>query len=240
MVLKTKGKCKYCGKEYTKAYMGRHLSACKERKKVLEGETGRTCGYFLLSVCGKYDSGYWLFAEMRDTATLEDLDSFLRDIWLECCGHLSAFYIDGVSYELFPDEDDYWDVPVKSMKCKLKSVLKKGMSFSYEYDFGSTTELIITVLGERKGHMNKEKLTLLSRNNPPVYTCDACGKKPAVAVCSNCFWSGEGWLCEDCAKTHECGEEMLLKACNSPRVGVCAYDGSDIYPDQFVPDQDLS
>ena len=47
---------------------------------------------------------------------------------------------------------------------------------------------------------------------------------------------GGRWLCEDCAKTHECGEEMLLPVCNSPRLGVCGYCGSNIYPDRFVPD----
>jgi len=31
--------------------------------------------------------------QVKDNAALSDLDSFLRDIWLECCGHLSAFEI---------------------------------------------------------------------------------------------------------------------------------------------------
>ncbi|MCI9662932.1 MAG: hypothetical protein HFI46_03510, partial [Lachnospiraceae bacterium] len=50
------------------------------------------------------------------------------------------------------------------------------------------------------------------------------------------FCEGDGWLCEDCVKTHECGEGMLLSVCNSPRMGVCGYCESNIYPDQFVPD----
>jgi len=37
---------------------------------------------------------------MPARATLTDLDGFLRDIWLECCGHLSAFDIGTVRYEL--------------------------------------------------------------------------------------------------------------------------------------------
>lgn len=43
---------------------------------------------------------YWLYLEMPARATLTDLDGFLRDIWLECCGHLSAFDIGTVRYEL--------------------------------------------------------------------------------------------------------------------------------------------
>lgn len=32
---------------------------------------------------------------IRNFRLLDDLDQFIRDIWVECCGHLSAFYIEG-------------------------------------------------------------------------------------------------------------------------------------------------
>jgi len=32
-------------------------------------------------------------------------------------------------------------------------------------------------------------------------------------------------VCEGCAGEHECGEEMLLPVVNSPRVGMCGYEG---------------
>lgn len=55
MAQQTKGLCKYCGKEYTRGGMLRHLAACKERKAVLDQEDGkRKCGYFELVVYGKY------------------------------------------------------------------------------------------------------------------------------------------------------------------------------------------
>ena len=38
MAEQTKGLCKYCGKEYTKGGMLRHLPACKKRKEKLESE----------------------------------------------------------------------------------------------------------------------------------------------------------------------------------------------------------
>jgi len=237
MSQRTKGKCKYCGKEYTSAYMSRHLQSCKERQKKIVPEQGKKqCGYFELSIFSRYDKDYWLFIEVRETATLKDVDGFLRDIWLECCGHLSAFYIDGVTYDFEADTDFFLGESSESMNCKLKSVLQKGMSFRYEYDFGSTTELVINVVDYRVGNWKKEKLTILSRNNPLEMICSECGKKPAVVICTECMYDGGGFLCEDCKKTHECGEEMLLGICNSPRMGVCAYDGSSIYPDQFVPD----
>lgn len=55
MAQQTKGLCKYCGKEYTRGGMLRHLAACRERKAVLDQEDGkRKCGYFELVVYGKY------------------------------------------------------------------------------------------------------------------------------------------------------------------------------------------
>ena len=155
---------------------------------------------------------------------------------VECCGHLSAFEIDGTCYSISPQNDFFWGRIEKNMNCKLNTVLKKGMTFDYEYDFGSTTELMITVVNYRIGIDRKEKLVILSRNNPIELVCDKCGKKPAAYMCAKYDYETIEYLCEDCAKTHECEEEMLFDVCNSPRMGVCGYCGSEIYPDQFVPD----
>lgn len=113
------------------------------------------------------------------------------------------------------------------MRHKLSTVLREGMTFRYEYDFGSTTELMITVVNYSKKALKKEKLTLLSRNNPHEYLCSECGKKPAAVICMECLYEflNEVFLCEDCAKTHACDEEMRLNVCNSPRMGVCGYGG---------------
>ena len=92
MAKQTKGFCKYCGKEYTKGGMLRHLASCQKRKARLDRETGKTkCGYFQVEIYGRYNKDYWLIIEISENATLKDLDQFIRDIWVECCGHLSAF-----------------------------------------------------------------------------------------------------------------------------------------------------
>ena len=230
----SKGRCRYCQAEYTKAGMIRHTAACKERIKEMGKGTSvkqKQCGYFTLSITGKYDRDYWLIIECRENAALQDIDQFLRDIWLECCGHLSAFNIWGESYERFSDTSGFWDTPAKSMKYQLKSVLEKGMNISYEYDFGSTTDLIISVSDYRVEPWKKDKITLMGRNNPIEYICSECGKKAARSVCAQCIYDGTGYLCEDCEDSHECGTEMLLPVCNSPRCGVCGYEGSNIYGD---------
>ena len=78
----------------------------------------------------------------------------------------------------------------------------KGMTFDYRYDFGSTTELMITVVNYRIGKLRKEKVVILSRNNPIEFMCEECGRKSAVYICTECYYEGSGWLCGDCAKTH--------------------------------------
>ena len=64
----------------------------------------------------------------------------------------------------------------------------------------------------------------LARNDPPPIVCEVCGK-PAVQVCSQCIYSGEGWVCDEHAADHPYGEEMMLPVVNSPRVGMCGYTG---------------
>lgn len=228
----SRGSCRYCQAEYTKTGMIRHLTTCKERKKENERSTSiKQCGYFTLSITGKYDKDYWLIIDCKENAALEDVDQFLRDIWLECCGHLSAFDIGGVSYQRYPNDTGYWGTPPKSMKAQLKSVFEKGMNIDYEYDFGSSTDLIITVSDYRVGLCKKDKIKLMGRNYPIEFICSECGEKPARSVCPQCICDGDGFLCEDCEEDHDCGNEMLLPVCNSPRCGVCGYEGSSIYGD---------
>ncbi len=235
MAVQTKGKCKYCGKTYTKSYMLRHLADCKERKPLTADS--KKCKYYELAIYGRYDKAYWLIVEIREDAALTVLDSFLREIWLECCGHLSSFHINGVSYDSVPIEDLFWGDPAENMNHKLKTLLQKGMKFNYMYDFGSTTELIIDVHDYREGEKRKEAVTILSRNMPPGIMCDQCQEREAVMICMECYWGGEGgFLCKACLKKHDCEEEMMLPVCNSPRMGVCAYGGSDSYPEEFEPD----
>jgi len=97
------------------------------------------------------------------------------------------------------------------------------MKFRYEYDFGSTTELALKVI-EDQNMSFKKKVQLLARNEAPDIQCDHC-EKPAVQICSECVCNEEGFLCKKCTADHKCGEEMLLPVVNSPRTGVCAYEG---------------
>jgi hypothetical protein len=255
----TRGFCKYCGKEFTRSGMMRHLFTCKRRMAVLEAEEGkRKACYYLLLISAKYNSDYWLVVEIREDALLKDLDQFIRNIWVECCGHLSAFQIGGVMYESHSEGGNIWGPPSKSMGCKVGEIFSDGMAISYEYDFGSTTELVIKVQDHRFGVWQKEPVVILSRNNPPEIVCGHCGTNSARWVDPERIYEEDPYWCDECLLAErreeaakEDGEEydeegewdeemaeteFFLPVCNSPRMGVCGYEGSETYPDQFQPD----
>jgi hypothetical protein len=220
------GVCGFCGKPFSKAAISRHLDSCRQRKATFATTLGPKTKYLHLVVEGRHLPEYWMHLEVRADAQLRKLDDFLRGIWLECCGHLSAFTIDGKRYVSEVIKHPLFDLePEKGMNIKIGKVLEPKMKFSYEYDFGTTTELNLRVISERIDQPGKEPVRLMARNTAPSIVCNVCGK-PATQVCTQCIWEGEGWLCDACARKHKCGEEMLLPVVNSPRVGMCAYTGA--------------
>jgi hypothetical protein len=208
------GTCAICNATVNKKDVKKHLQTCMRESGRDEKTTGRkkpAAGVFHLLIEGYGLSGdlYWMHLKALANTTFRDLDRFLRDTWLECCGHMSAF------------SDEEGDI---EMGAKLKEVLMPGQKLTYEYDFGSTTELLLTVVSEFEGTMKKGKVEILARNEAPQIKCAQC-EKPATTICTECMYEGEGWFCEDCAEQHECDPEIFLPLVNSPRAGVCGYEG---------------
>ena len=225
---RTKGKCKFCEKEFSKGWMDKHLATCPVRtaedvvSSTFKNSKIPAAKFFDLEVEGFYAPMYWMYLKMPVTATLADLDIFLRNEWLECCGHLSAFRIGGDNYVSVVDKD--WGMDDRSMdEAILGKILSVGDQFSHEYDFGTTTELKLKVLAEHAGKVFKgEKVEILARNNAPEIKCVNCGEL-ATEICTECMYEDGGLLCVKCAKEHECDEDMFLPVVNSPRIGMCAY-----------------
>ena len=209
------GKCQLCGQTVTRAASTRHVPLCWR----LQTTPSEAAESFHFVVAGRYAKAYWMHVAVPATATLAKLDSFLRKTWLECCGHLSSFEIAGEHYSSSPMEG------TATMKWPLHQLVGVGTSFSYQYDFGSTTELTLKVAGVLEGGTPKAAGRLLARNQPPAILCQHCRIEPASKICGQCNFDDEAWLCQGCARSHSCGEEMLLPVTNSPRVGVCAYSG---------------
>jgi len=205
-----KSTCNLCSKEYTQRGMTKHIQACLQKN--LQNRHG--VPYLYVVVQGTYNHDYFFHLLLSKTATLKDLDTFLRNQWLECCGHMSAF-----TYEKLTEE-----IP---MSRKIHDILSPGSRLEYQYDFGSTTELEVKAVADLTAiFKGKKKIQVLSRNARPIIPCDECGKFAATRICTACQWDGGGWLCEKCGAKHNCGEDMyFLPVVNSPRSGVCAYDG---------------
>jgi len=104
---------------------------------------------------------------------------------------------------------------------RLEKTLAVGGAFTHEYDFGTTTELKLKVVGERMGTRPKGKVRLLARNYAPDLRCKVCGA-PAEDL-----YVYE-YPCEPYCEEHgmdKYGEEGLLPLVNSPRTGECGYTG---------------
>lgn len=224
----TRGSCVYCRREMTRSGLARHLGACTKRLEVIaaaDKQRGRKQTLYHLQVQDAWDGSYWLHLEMRGNATLEDLDFYLRAIWLECCGHLSAFEIEPVRYtQLFYDG---MAIGIeKSMRVQVQKLFAPGMRIPYEYDFGTTSELVIKVVGTREGKPTSQyPIVLMGRNKFDPRTCDECDQ-PAAWLCTECVWEHDSSsvFCGAHAREHE-HEDMLMPIVNSPRTGMCGYDG---------------
>ena len=199
------GICGLCGVRKGKAAMVTHLKQC-----LPASATQRPMApVMLLRAQQGANSIYWLDVAAPLDSKLDQLDGLLRQVWLECCGHLSGFF-----------EGRYDEIPAGS---RMKQVFRfVGRTVGYQYDFGSTTELTIRLAGVANAATGKA--AVVARNEAPVWACNACGQ-PAVHVCSECGWTGNGFFCGKHGRSHECGEEMLLPVVNSPRMGVCGYTG---------------
>lgn len=210
MTTSSKGNCYLCGRELSKTGMRSHIL------KAHAGEgVGQEC--CLLKVEGTYHKDYWLYLDIPVKNTLAVLDWFLRRIWLECCDHMSAFY--AKRYQGMPDNRKLSTFPV-------------GVKFMHHYDFGSTTETTITVVGPTWRPPQQEAVRLLARNVPPQFQCSMCGA-PATHICpEERYYSENPFYCEECAEKREV--DFMLPVTNSPRMGVCGYEGErDTYA--FVP-----
>lgn len=238
----TEGHCTVCGETYTKQGMTRHLTSCLAD---LPATDEPSLVYLRIGATGRSD--YWLHLAVDQTTTLDTLDAFLRELWLECCGHMSRFTIGKTQYtKPYSQDEPMLGVECRSMDVSLATVLDadaadQNQEFTYEYDFGTTTEFTVRVVDIGSWELANANLVarsadvpdsdgihLLARNAPPAIDCGECGSS-AAKVCQSCLFElgPDAWLCEDCADAHkvECERPTFLPRVNSPRAGVCGYTG---------------
>ncbi|MEJ5311912.1 MAG: hypothetical protein WHX52_19280 [Anaerolineae bacterium] len=215
----TKGKCVFCDREMTRSGLARHLRTCPQRQEAINAAnqaSGEDQPMYHLQVQDGWAGDYWLHLEMKGTATLKDLDRYLRAIWLECCGHLSRFSIGGWGSD---------DIP---MSRKIAKVFQVGVELTHIYDFGTSSVTLVKAVDVRKGKpLTRHPIFLMARNEMPEVKCMECDQ-PAAWLCMECIYefNETGALCDEHAREHphdNYGEPMPWV--NSPRVGMCGYDG---------------
>lgn len=203
----------------TRGGLARHLRACDERQAAIaqaDASSRNAESVHHLQVQDAWYGDYWLHLEMPGSATLKDLDNYLRAIWLECCGHLSQFSVGG------------WGGREISMKRPVRDVLEPGAELTHIYDFGTSSETLVKGVDVRQGKpMTPHPVALMARNKAPEAICMKCDQ-PATWLCIECIYEEEqsGTLCDRHARTHPhdaYGAPMPLV--NSPRTGMCGYEG---------------
>lgn len=217
------GICELCGERTSRAAMAGHLASCGPNH---DSRRGTASQLFHLRVEGKDAPMFWIDLEIKGESPLRRLDDLLRRVWLECCGHMSAFEINGLRYPVVIDNEFGFDRNERSMNTKVSHLLTSpGQRFTYEYDFGSTTHLTLRLLGTRSGTIGRPAARLLARNEPPVWPCAVCAE-PATLICPFCVDERNPFSCAKHAREHACGEdESFLPVVSSPRTGVCGYTG---------------
>lgn len=161
---------------------------------------------------------YWLALSVRQDATLADLDTFFRRIWLGGGKRLSAFTIAGQQYG-----SAGFDAEGPGLSPVLGDVFTAGSHLAYDFDFDAATSLDVRVL-QALELIQKQPVRLLLRNDPPEIACQVC-EQPASEICGVCIWSGEGALCEAHAREHTAHARQMLPIVNSPRCGIGGYRG---------------
>ena len=215
------GTCTYCGAEVTRTTAPKHLAACQERKAALKGKSSKRQSRFKEDIYyiraeATYLPEFWLDLEVRGDATLEDIDAYLRAIWLECCGHMSAFTLGG------------WGTPELAKEGFVSAVFRHKAKIMHVYDFGTESWTTLKRISIREGQPTTlQPIALMVRNKLPEVICIECGA-PAKWLCIECVVEEDrmGFLCAKHRKTHEHdGYGEPLKVVNSPRLGMCGYEG---------------
>ena len=222
---KQTARCHGCSALVSTKSARNHLTSCIQRAG--PGPNGTVPSMILVTATGDHPSArsaYLLCALLPGNATLRHIDNFLRKHWLECCGHLSLFRINGVRHHS-DGFDEHPGMPASSMDQQAARVLTPHTEAHYEYDMGSTTHLRIRVspapaaASEWLRQHQLDPAAPVMQNIIPE-TCTGCGG-PAGYTSSPEHTDWPDHRCDRCLPSHPVHYRPLD---NSPRDGTGCFD----------------
>ena len=181
--------CQHCDKKFGCRKIYEHYDECLA--KLYKKKSG-----YLISMHSHGITGdlYHIYVIAGTKCKFLDIDKFLKDIWCECCGHMSEYHI--------------------SKKTSLNKYGENDI-FIYEYDMGDTTTVYIEIKKILEGKSNNNKIKLVHQNEKPKILCIKC------KINAKYYYMGDP-LCKKHSDVSE--EEPLAKISNSPRSGFCGYE----------------
>jgi CRISPR/Cas system-associated protein Cas10 (large subunit of type III CRISPR-Cas system) len=211
--LKSEGQCLYCNQFFSQKEITKHLDTHLLSANKQDVDKTTASYHHIIIEAGEMFLEILVEGEQK----MKIIDDFLRRIWLECCGHLSGFQHKNFKI---------------GMSNKVKEVFDPKVKILHQYDYGSTTT--IALRSGKVFELNlKEKLILLSRNEPLEQMCAICKTKPAENICSVCHYEQDAFFCEACSAVHaqtcdDFEDYAKMPVVNSPRMGECGYEGGSI------------
>jgi hypothetical protein len=204
------GICMFCQEKHEMKDMPKHLGL---HLKTMEKQNVQniTTPFYHIRVESEV---YFLDLLVRGTLPMKKIDHYLKRIWLDCCGHMSAF--GHKNYRVL-------------MKHLVEDVFEPRVKIYHDYDFGTTTRVFLRGI-KKYDLLEKQDIILMSRNEPLGLKCDVCKRKIATQVCTVCDFE---LFCENCSEKHSetCSDFVdyaAMPVVNSPRMGECGYEGGEI------------
>ena len=233
MTVKTQSQCLGCRKQLHNRSARKHLNTCIAK-------AGATAPKPMLLVSATASYGhtknvYVLYTLMPKNATLRDIDEFLKEHWLECCGHLSTFDSKQALFVSDGFEDGFAGGTNPSFDHRAAWAIPPDSDAHYEYDMGSTTCVSIRVQPAPDGAQDWLAQHGIDAGDPILQnlmpeSCDDCGQEAThfredKTLCAGCFPesrqsfaelpAGKPQTCDHCENTatHHHSQHMACEGC---------------------------
>ena len=151
----------------SRTIIGTHLKTCLDNWSPDNwNPQGNNANYVHVSASGS--KLHWMELLIHDSVTLQEINTLLRETWLECCDHLSAFIFGDlwVPDPEGPSRFDEGEEELTNLDTQYSTAVPPGHSVKYHYDFGSTSEIILSTKSRHEVHQVVPRISLLARNSP--------------------------------------------------------------------------